>query len=192
MSNFIFHFLVSFLLFLHAIKGTIGKWLLREGDSAVPGDAIAEIETDKASMAFECTDDIVIAKFLAAEGTEVKVGDPILVTVEETGDVAAFADFVAPASTAAAPTVSTPTSTPVHTPAATAPPTSAPTPTKVVTPPTRKDGERIFASPLAKRLARDAGVDLSNVSGSGYNGRIVAADHRGGQRRASCWCRKAP
>lgn len=149
---------------------------MKEGDSAVPGDAIAEIETDKASMAFECTDDIVIAKFLAPEGAEVKVGDPILVTVEETGDVAAFADFVAPASTAAAPAVSTPTSTPVPTPTASAPVISTPTPPKAVAPAKRKDGERIFASPLAKRLARDAGVDLSNVNGSGHNGRIVAAD----------------
>jgi pyruvate/2-oxoglutarate dehydrogenase complex dihydrolipoamide acyltransferase (E2) component len=80
-------------------SGTIGKWLMKEGDTASPGDALAEIETDKASMAFECTDDIVIAKILVSEGTEVKVGDPIMVTVEE-GDISAFADFVAPAAPA--------------------------------------------------------------------------------------------
>ena len=122
------------------IQGTIGKWLLKEGDSAAPGDAIAEIETDKASMAFECTDDIVIAKFLVGEGAEVKVGDPIMVTVED-GDVSAFADFVAPASApklaAAAPveektpapttTVTpTPATAPISTPAAA--PTSSSTP----------------------------------------------------------------
>ena len=67
-----------------------------------PGDAIAEIETDKASMAFEAQDDLVIAKFLVAEGQEVAVGQPMMVTVED-GDISAFADFVAPVVAAAAP-----------------------------------------------------------------------------------------
>jgi pyruvate dehydrogenase E2 component (dihydrolipoamide acetyltransferase) len=117
--------------------GTIGKWLLKEGDSASPGDAIAEIETDKASMAFECTDDIVIAKFLVSEGAEVKVGDPIMVTVEE-GDVSAFADFVAPASAPVpAPVAPVEAKTPAPTTTTTtttATTTTTPSPTPVAAP----------------------------------------------------------
>ena len=100
-------------------SGTIGKWLVKEGDSVVPGDALAEVETDKASMAFEATDDLVIAKILVSEGVEVKVGQPIMVSVEDAGDVGAFANFEAPVLEAAAPKV----------PAATAPaPAPATTP----------------------------------------------------------------
>lgn len=80
--------------------GTLSKWLVKEGDSVSPGDAMAEIETDKASMAFEATDDMVIAKLLIGEGTEVKVGTPIMVTVED-GDISEFANFEAPAVVAA-------------------------------------------------------------------------------------------
>ena len=94
--------------------GTIGKWLVKEGDSVAPGDAMAEIETDKASMAFEATDEMVIAKLLAPEGTEVKVGTAIMVTVED-GDISAFANFEAPAAVAA------PAPAPAPAPAAVAP-----------------------------------------------------------------------
>jgi pyruvate dehydrogenase E2 component (dihydrolipoamide acetyltransferase) len=159
--------------------GIIGKWLLKEGDSASPGDALAEIETDKASMAFECTDDLVIAKLLVPEGAEVAVGAPIMVTVEEGEDISAFANFEAPAAAAAAapatPALAPVPSTPPPTPAAASPvaSTSVPTSAPVVS---RPDGARIFASPLAKRLARDAGIDLGNVQGSGPNGRIIAED----------------
>ena len=117
---------LSFNIFL---QGTIGKWLVKEGDSAAPGDALAEIETDKASMAFECTDDMVIAKFLVAEGTEVKVGDPIMVTVEE-GDISTFSDFVAPVGRGLL-LRPLPTTTPAAAPAAAAAAASAPTPAAV-------------------------------------------------------------
>ena len=112
--------------------GTIGKWLLKEGDSASPGDALAEIETDKASMTFECTDDIVIAKILVPEGAEVKVGDPIMVTVEE-GDISAFADFVAPAA-AAAPAPKVEAAAPAAAPAPVAAPVAAPAAAPAATP----------------------------------------------------------
>ena len=106
-----------------AIQGTIGKWLMKEGDSCTAGDAICEIETDKASMAFEVQDDFFIAKILATEGQEVKVGDPVFVSVEDAADIAAFANFEAPASAA----VAAPTPTPVVTaPVVTAPVAATP------------------------------------------------------------------
>ena len=137
----------------------------------MPGDALAEIDTDKASIAFECTDDIVIAKILVSEGTEVKVGDPIMVTVED-GDISAFADFVAPAGSGVipAPAPATTAAAPIIAPAVASTPTAAPTAAP------RAAGARVAASPLARRLARDAGVDISTLTGTGFGGRIVAAD----------------
>lgn len=73
--------------------GTISKWLVTEGTEVHPGDGIADIATDKASMTFESTDDFFVAKFLVANGSEVKVGDPIMVTVEDADHIGAFADF---------------------------------------------------------------------------------------------------
>lgn len=111
--------------------GTIGKWLVKEGDSVVPGDAMAEIETDKASMAFEATDDMVIAKILVTEGVEVKVGQSIMVTVEEAGDVGAFADFEAPVVEDAASATTAPAPAPSAAPAAAAPAPAAAAPVAV-------------------------------------------------------------
>lgn len=110
--------------------GTIGKWLVKEGDSVAPGDAMAEIETDKASMAFEATDEMVIAKLLAPEGTEVKVGTAIMVTVED-GDISAFANFEAPAAVAAP----APAPAPASAPAVAAPAAAAPAATPVTAAP---------------------------------------------------------
>lgn len=88
--------------------GIIGKWLCGPGDKIGPGDAIAEIETDKASMAFEAQDDFFIAKLLVEDGTEVTVGDPILVSVEDADDIGSFADFkVAVTATVPTPVVET-------------------------------------------------------------------------------------
>jgi pyruvate dehydrogenase E2 component (dihydrolipoamide acetyltransferase) len=82
--------------------GTLAKWLKAAGDEVAVGDGIAEIGTDKASMTFESTEDFFVAKVLVAEGAEVPVGSPIMVTVEDKADIAAFADFVAPAAALAA------------------------------------------------------------------------------------------
>ena len=100
-------------------SGIIGQWLCKAGDAVAPGDGIAEIETDKASMTLEAMDDNVIAKMLVAEGTEVKVGQPILVLVEEGIDIAAFADFmpVAVAAPEPIPAAAAPTPAPVAAPA---------------------------------------------------------------------------
>lgn len=114
-------------------SGTIGKWTCKVGDKISAGDSLAEVETDKASVTFESQEDFVVAKFLVDVGAEVKVGDPILVTVEDASNVAAFADFkvAAPAATAPAP------ATPVAPPA---PVKAAPvaTPVPVATPPAPK------------------------------------------------------
>ena len=139
-------------------EGTLAKWLVKEGDAVKSGQIIAEIETDKATMEFEAVDEGVIGKLLVAEGTAgVKVNAPIAVLIEEGGSAE-----VAPAPKAAAP----------------APVAVAPAPV-VAAPVAPKTGARIFASPLARRIAADKGLDLAAISGSGPHGRIVKADVEG-------------
>ncbi len=149
-------------------EGTLAKWLVKEGDTVQSGDLLAEIETDKATMEFEAVDEGVIGKILVAEGTEaVKVNSPIAILVEEgeeVGDVAASAPAAAPAAEAA------PAAAEVAAPAPAAP--TAPAPQAA-------DGTRIFASPLARRIAADKGLDLTKITGSGPKGRIVKADVEG-------------
>ena len=148
-------------------EGTLAKWLVKEGDTVSSGDLLAEIETDKATMEFEAVDEGVIGKILVAEGSEnVKVNTAIAVLLEE-GE---SADDIGapPLATAAEPKAKA-----VAQPAETAPQASAaaaPAATQT------SDGTRIFASPLARRIAADKGVDLSSVTGSGPKGRIVKAD----------------
>ncbi len=144
-------------------EGTLAKWLVKEGDTVKSGDIMAEIETDKATMEFEAVDEGVIGRILVAEGTAgVKVNAPIAVLLDE-GEDASAAD-AAPAA-ASAPVAATPAATaPVAaTGAATA---AAPKPA----------GARVFASPLARRIAADKGIDLTTIAGSGPHGRIVKAD----------------
>jgi len=151
-------------------EGTLAKWLVKEGDEVSSGDLLAEIETDKATMEFEAVDDGVIGKILVAEGTEgVKVNTPIAVLLgdgESAGDVAASP---APAASAAPAEASAPAAAPA---AAAAP---APAPAA----PAGADGSRIFASPLARRIAAQKGLDLAAIKGSGPRGRIVKADVEG-------------
>ncbi len=115
--------------------GTIGKWNVKVGDKISPGDALAEVETDKASVTFEAQDDFIIAKLLVDTGAEVKVGDPILVTVEDAANIAAFANFaVAAAAPVAAAPVAPPKPVPTPTPAVpVAAPVAPPKPTPVAT-----------------------------------------------------------
>ena len=152
-------------------EGTLAKWLVKEGDTVQSGDLLAEIETDKATMEFEAVDEGVIGKILVAEGTEaVKVNSPIAILVEEgeeVGDVATSA----PAAPAAAEAEAAPAAVEVSAPAAAAAP-AAPAPQAA-------DGTRIFASPLARRIAADKGLDLTQISGTGPKGRIVKADVEG-------------
>ena len=149
-------------------EGTLSKWLVKEGDQVNSGDLMAEIETDKATMEIEAVDEGVIAKILIADGSEgVKVNTPIAILLEDDEDASALDGYVAgdaapaPAAAPAAPQAAAPTPT---APAPQAAPAAAPS------------GDRIKASPLAKRLAAEAGINLSTVKGSGPAGRIVKAD----------------
>ena len=154
-------------------EGTLAKWLVKEGDGVKSGDILAEIETDKATMEFEAVDEGKLAKILVPEGTEgVKVGAPIAILAGEGEDVskaasaAPKAEAPQPAPAAKkeeAPKAATPA--PVPAPAAKAQPQPQPA-----------RGERLKASPLARRIAEEKGIDLSSVQGSGPGGRIVKAD----------------
>ncbi|MFT5743196.1 MAG: pyruvate dehydrogenase E2 component (dihydrolipoamide acetyltransferase) [Paracoccaceae bacterium] len=144
-------------------EGTLAKWLVKEGDTVSSGDLLAEIETDKATMEFEAVDEGVIGKILIAEGTEgVKVNTPIAVILEDGESAADIGAASAPAA-AAAPVAK-----------AEAPATGAAAPAPAA--PKGGDGKRVFATPLARRIAADKGLDLANVKGSGPHGRIVKAD----------------
>ncbi|MEM1313155.1 MAG: pyruvate dehydrogenase complex dihydrolipoamide acetyltransferase [Pseudomonadota bacterium] len=147
-------------------EGTLAKWLKAEGDAVSSGDVIAEIETDKATMEFEAVDEGVMGKILVAEGSEgVKVNTPIAVLLEE-GEDASSAETASAAPSAAAAAAAEPA------PASPPAPVASPAPAA----PAASSGARIFASPLARRIAADLGIDLAGVKGSGPHGRIVKAD----------------
>ncbi len=170
-------------------EGTLARWLKKEGDPVRSGDVIAEIETDKATMEVEAVDEGVLGKILVADGTQgVKVNAPIGVMVEpgEAAD-AAPAPSTSPAQ---APGPSTPpAAAQPPAPAANAAPVAAPAPAGTVAPAAQRaapaaargnghdaEGGRVFASPLARRMAQQSGIDLHGLTGSGPNGRIVKAD----------------
>jgi len=156
-------------------KGTLAKWLVKEGDKVVSGDVIAEIETDKATMEVESIDDGTVAKILVAEGTdEVPVGKLIALLAEEGEDVAdvEVPSGDAPKAEAKAEAEPAPAA---KQEAAPAPEKAAPTPVNgQIT--DAETGDRIKASPLAKRIAKQEGLDLAAVTGSGPHGRIVKRD----------------
>lgn len=148
-------------------EGTLAKWHVKEGDKVSSGDIMAEIETDKATMEFEAVDEGVMGKILIAEGTEgVKVNDVIAILLEE-GESADAIE--APKAKSAEPAKSEAPAPEKPSEAAPAKPAAAPAAGS-------KDGERIFASPLARRIAADKGLDLADIKGSGPKGRIVKAD----------------
>ena len=157
-------------------EGTLAKWLVKEGDTVKSGDLLAEIETDKATMEFEAVDEGTVAKILVAEGTEgVKVGT-VIATIAGEGEDAAAAE---PAPTEAPRAEDKPaTPAPAETKTAEA---KAAEPQPLPAPTTRPagSGERVKASPLARRIAAERGVDLATLTGSGPNGRIVKADLEG-------------
>jgi pyruvate dehydrogenase E2 component (dihydrolipoamide acetyltransferase) len=167
-------------------EGTLAKWLVKEGDEVKSGDILAEIETDKATMEFEAVDEGKIAKILVPEGSEgVKVGAPIAILAGEGEDAAkAAAGAPKPDTAAAAPPKAapepkadaTPRTAPAPAPATREPAQSAPAPTSEAAPAAGGEGERIKASPLARRLAQAQKLDLSTIEGSGPGGRIVRAD----------------
>ena len=171
-------------------EGNLTKWHKKEGDPVKAGDVIAEIETDKATMEFEAVDEGTLGKILVPEGAEgVKVNQPIALLLEEGEDKSAL-DKAAPPAKPAAPALKAEAPKPAAAPAATKP---APAPEAPKTPPPSAPhvaapqpaaargnghaaGERIFASPLARRMAEKAGLDLARLTGSGPHGRIVKGD----------------
>jgi len=159
-------------------EGTLAKWLVKEGDDVKSGDILAEIETDKATMEFEAVDEGKIAKILVPEGTDgVKVGAPIAIMAGEGESVDASA---APMPDTAAPAAPKPAPEPKPDATPKGPPPQAPVETPAAPPqpaaPPRQEGDRIKASPLAKRLAQAQNIDLSSLKGSGPGGRIIRAD----------------
>ncbi|MEL6298374.1 MAG: pyruvate dehydrogenase complex dihydrolipoamide acetyltransferase [Pseudomonadota bacterium] len=162
-------------------EGKLAKWLVKEGDEVSSGAVLAEIETDKATMEVEAIDEGTVGKILVDEGAEgVKVNTPIAVLLEEGEDPSAISDSPAaappPASKSAA-EAAKPEASSEPKANGTVPPAqaqqAAPQPEKRAASGT---GERVFASPLARRLAKDNGLDLAQLTGSGPHGRIVKSD----------------
>ncbi|GAN95527.1 dihydrolipoamide acetyltransferase/pyruvate dehydrogenase E2 component [Komagataeibacter europaeus NBRC 3261] len=145
-------------------EGKLARWIKAEGEAIAAGDVIAEIETDKATMEVEAVDEGVLGRILIPEGTEgIAVNTPIGILVAE-GESVPDAPVSAPAAPAAA------------TPASAAAPTATPAPQAAPAAPPAGRGRRVFASPLARRIAAGRGIDLSTLKGSGPNGRIVRRD----------------
>jgi len=148
-------------------EGTLAKWLVKEGDTVAAGDLLAEIETDKATMEFEAVDEGVIGKLLVSEGSEgVKVNTAIALLLEE-GESADDMNTPSPDAKPDKAKDDAPKQK-----AASQKPTSAKAPPA----PQKSDGERIFASPLARRIAADKGLDLTQITGTGPRGRIIKVD----------------
>jgi pyruvate dehydrogenase E2 component (dihydrolipoamide acetyltransferase) len=174
-------------------KGNLARWLKQEGDKVAPGDVLAEIETDKATMEVEAVDEGVLAKIVVPEGTaDVPVNDIIAVLAGEGEDVKAAGASAQPQAAAApkgdAPKAEPPKAAAQLQEAANAAPSSTPqvppaAPAKsheTAPAETRQNGdERTFSSPLARRLAKEAGIDLARVQGSGPHGRVIARDIEG-------------
>ena len=167
-------------------EGTLAKWLVKEGDTVKSGDLLAEIETDKATMEFEAVDEGTVTKILVAEGSDgVKVGTVIALIAGEgesplpvgEGGAASAAEGDGDAAKPETPAPAAPAKGGGETPSATSTPAASSPSAAVAAPLSPKgEGERIKASPLARRLAEAQGIDLASLTGSGPNGRIVRAD----------------
>lgn len=161
-------------------EGTLAKWLVKVGDSVSSGDLLAEIETDKATMEFEAIDEGIVTELLVAEGTDgVKVGAVIAIIQGEDDDAAPAPKAAAPAEASVA--VAAPEAVKASSPAQNTAPAAPKIAPQTVS---ATSGDRIKASPLAKRIAANAGIDLAGISGTGPNGRIVKADLDGAASNA--------
>ncbi|XP_030637049.1 dihydrolipoyllysine-residue acetyltransferase component of pyruvate dehydrogenase complex, mitochondrial isoform X9 [Chanos chanos] len=153
--------------------GTIARWEKKEGDKINEGDLIAEIETDKATIGFEVQEEGYLAKIMIAEGTrDVPLGTPLCIIVEKEEDIKAFADYVETGVVSTPPPAPTPVAPP---PPAAAPAAPTPAPAAPAAPAAPRKG-RVFASPLAKKLAAEKGIDLGQVTGTGPDGRVTRKD----------------
>lgn len=150
--------------------GTVQRWEKKVGEKLSEGDLLAEIETDKATIGFEVQEEGYLAKILVSEGTrDVPLGTPLCIIVEKESDIGAFKDYVETGVVDVSTPPPAPTPTPVMAPAPSA------TPAVAASPAAPRKG-RVFASPLAKKLAAEKGIDLAQVSGSGPDGRITRKD----------------
>ncbi len=152
-------------------EGTLARWLVKEGDSVKSGDVIAEIETDKATMEVEALDDGVMVKLAVAEGTQNVAVNELIAVLAEDGESVDDALAAVAAVPAVAPLTTPQKDAPAAVPAAA---TSPVQPALAPLSPARSD--RVFASPLARRIAADAGLELARLSGTGPHGRIIRAD----------------
>ena len=157
-------------------QGTVVKWHVKEGDTVSPGDVLADIETDKATMELEAFDEGRIAKLAASEGSNVSVGDLIVVIAEEGEDLAEAASSAGSASSAPnAKAEGSDDSSNTATATATATTTAAPS-SNGTSNGSSNGSDRVFASPLARKIASERGIDLASISGSGPSGRVVKKD----------------
>lgn len=155
-------------------KGNLSKWVKKEGDKVAPGDVLAEIETDKATMEVEAVDEGTLAKIVVPDGTQdVPVNQLIAILASEGEDVKAAASGGSAAPAPKAEAKPAEAAKPADAPRQAAPVAAAPQSASV---PAAQNSNRVFASPLAKRLAKEANIDLSRVAGSGPHGRVVARD----------------
>ncbi|XP_065737380.1 dihydrolipoyllysine-residue acetyltransferase component of pyruvate dehydrogenase complex, mitochondrial isoform X6 [Phocoena phocoena] len=156
--------------------GTVQRWEKKVGEKLSEGDLLAEIETDKATIGFEAQEEGYLAKILIPEGTrDVPLGTPLCIIVEKEADIPAFADYRPTEVTDLKP----PAPPPIPSPVAPVPPTPQPVaPTPSATHPATPAGPkgRLFVSPLAKKLATEKGIDLTQVKGTGPDGRIIKKD----------------
>jgi pyruvate dehydrogenase E2 component (dihydrolipoamide acetyltransferase) len=159
-------------------KGNLAKWLKKEGDKVKSGDVIAEIETDKATMEVEAVDEGTLAKIVVPAGTaDVPVNQVIAVLAGEGEDVKAASSAAPSAAPAAKPQAqATPPAAAAPAPKPAPQPQAAPMQTAMSAPAPAQSGARIFSSPLARRLAKNANIDVSRIQGSGPHGRVVARD----------------
>ncbi|KAF8750599.1 hypothetical protein HU200_012342 [Digitaria exilis] len=171
-------------------EGNIAKWLKKEGDKVAPGEVLCEVETDKATVEMECMEEGYLAKIIHGDGAkEIKVGEIIAITVEEEGDIEKFKDYKPSSSAEPAPAESKAQPEPSQPKVEEKEPSKTPEPKAPKIEEASQSGDRIFASPLARKLAEDNNVPLSSVKGTGPDGRILKADiedylAKGGQREA--------
>ncbi|XP_034696189.1 dihydrolipoyllysine-residue acetyltransferase component 2 of pyruvate dehydrogenase complex, mitochondrial [Vitis riparia] len=158
-------------------EGSIARWLKKEGDKISPGEVLCEVETDKATVEMECMEEGYLAKIIQGDGAkEIKVGEVIAITVEEEEDIAKFKDYKPSPSDAAAESKGSSDSTPPKKEEVKEEPTSSPEPKSSKASAASSTEGRIFASPLARKLAEEHNVPLSSIKGTGPDGSIVKAD----------------
>jgi pyruvate dehydrogenase E2 component (dihydrolipoamide acetyltransferase) len=164
-------------------EGKLAKWHVKVGDAVKSGQVVCEIETDKATMEVEAVDEGKVGQIVVPEGTEGVAVNAVIAVLLEEGEKAGAAPAAAPAP--AKPEAKPQPKSAAPAPAAAPPPSTTPKSAPAPQPAATSGGQRIFASPLAKRIAAEKGIDLADIKGSGPNGRIVKADVEGAKPGAA-------